>query len=522
MPLTPQEEEELHQLNLELGYLGDQIKIEDKKKQPTGKPASIDVTPAGSALSGAAQMASAGWADEAAAGLGAIGDVTSATLGQRGDISLQDAYKTRLGRIREYDKIAAEQNPASYFTGGVAGGVLAGAALSPMNPATYKGAAILGGVSGLGMSEKDISDIPGVSTDVALGIAGGAAGKYAGDKLGNLYKSLRQKSKDKAMDALFAQNQAGLNRLKLKKDGYNKVAEAITSSEYGRPIVSGLRKGSDFFEPTKQRFDEVSANISKAISDVDELNLASVDGKSVARKIMGLRINQIDDPNLKGIQNLLAESAEAFNKKGFITLGEAQELKNKVYKYSLKNPATTSLGQDATNKINQILAEEIRGSVESGSQLVGAGLEDVAKNLSKFKQHQEAITGLDDALKAASKKDTQEIANRSISPTDYITGLTVGGAGLAGGIAAQNPGLAFTLAALGIPAAMTHKFFRERSSTMASSALRHIANAMDDKGWSAKYMPILRAAASRGPSSLIILHNKLSSDPEYINVGGNP
>ncbi len=121
------------------------------------------------AVRGGAQGASLGFADEATAGVGGLYQYAKAKLGLRGDITLPDAYHTMRDAIRRADVQAAEDHPAVYIGGEVAGGL--GTAFAPglgalnvgkgagLIEAAGKGA-IQGGLVGAGQA-KEITDVPG-------------------------------------------------------------------------------------------------------------------------------------------------------------------------------------------------------------------------------------------------------------------------------------------------------------------------------------------------------------------------
>lgn len=134
-------------------------------------------------LRGAAQGASLGFADEAAAGVGGLKDYVSGKLGLRGDISLPDAYHTWRDVIRRADAQAAEEHPYAYNTGQVAGALATSAApgLNLLNvgkgaglvEAGLKGASI-GALAGTGNAQ-NITDVPSEALHGAAvgGLVGG-------------------------------------------------------------------------------------------------------------------------------------------------------------------------------------------------------------------------------------------------------------------------------------------------------------------------------------------------------------
>lgn len=136
---------------------------------------------------GAAQGATLGTIDEAQAGLGAVWDKLQAALGNRGDISLSDAYDTRLKPQREELSKAQADHPYLYAGGNVAGTLGSAAALAPvrgigllMNPAKAETAlgrvataATGGAVAGAGSSTARPSTPDGLG-DLATDVKNGA------------------------------------------------------------------------------------------------------------------------------------------------------------------------------------------------------------------------------------------------------------------------------------------------------------------------------------------------------------
>lgn len=126
-----------------------------------------------SLVRGGLQGLTAGFGDEMAGGLEAGKDVltTDKTLSD-----LAALYSQHRDESREANKAAQEANPYSYGAGQVAGGI--GTAMLPgLNAmSAAKGAALLGGATGAGLSEAQ--DVSGLAADTATGaITGGIAGK---------------------------------------------------------------------------------------------------------------------------------------------------------------------------------------------------------------------------------------------------------------------------------------------------------------------------------------------------------
>jgi hypothetical protein len=517
MPLTEQEQIELDLLERELGEQP-QAEAQSSPQAPQVTQGNYSVSKAGSALAGAGQMASGGFIDEVGAGIGALGDVTSAAMGNRGDISFKDAYRTRKNQSDQLEEASASQNPWSYLGGGVAGGAMLGGVVPAANPATFKGAAALGGVYGAGGSkENPLDNFAGFGRDVATGAGGGVAGKYAGDKVGNLYKSLREKGKSRAIDELF-RRKSGMAEdiIRFKKEGT--LGEALT--EMGpngeRPIVSGIRRGSDMLDPIRERTAQYSGNLATARGDVDAYNLGHGSGNAIVKELKNLDVMKSNYPGDQGAKNQIMEVMDYFRGRNDITMDELQRLKEISFNWKKISPAQQNeKGQDLTNQINKIIANEQRNVAERGAGMTA--IPEMEQNLRNYPANQSKVSALIDAEKAALKEGGKDIGNRNISPTDYLTGAGAVAAGIGSGMVSGSPTVAAAVAlALGIPAVVTHKFLRERGNTIASRAFIQLSNALDNQGVSAKYMPLIQAAARRGPEAMAILHlNLMKKDPEY-------
>ena len=518
MPLTEEEQLELDILEAELA----EEQAATPQVQAPQKPATkYDTSAGGAALSGAGQGITLGYGDEAAAGIGALSDVTEAAIGRRGDIGLKEAYDTRLNQMRNLDQSGAEQHPGAYLGGAVTGGAL-GVAAAPglMVPKTFKGAAAVGAVTGYGGGTS--RDIGGITRDATIGAGSGVAGKYAGDKLGNLYRSLRGKSQKAAMDALFRRKQRQLQTIK-DTGMYNEVAEAVTTpmgdkslpKDIRRPVVSGVRSPDQMEKAAIAQEDYVLGKLNKARSDIDDYDLAYANPKSVAKKIGEMRGRFSESPEGSKIRAGLKEDQDYFRRQPPMKMGQiAKEKKSYDYKYQPQGGGSKS--QNTQNEINKILRDEERAAAERAVNMTA--IPEMAENLQQFPANQRRWSALESARKAANLDDVREQANRSNSLTDYMTSLGAGAiAGGGYGASTGDPSGALAVGLLvGLPAAAMHKFIRERGSVMVSSAFRNLANALDNEGFSARYMPALQAAARRGPESLLLYHQaKMKKDPEY-------
>lgn len=144
-------------------------------------PKEIPPTEVESALRGASQGASLGFADEAMGALGALGSKYV-----NPQASILDEYRRIRDEQRKKDETAKEANPTSYALGN-AGGAIGSAFMPGLNALTgakgiqtlgqaAKAGAKLGAIAGLGQSQADLTegDLSGAASDTAAGAGIGA------------------------------------------------------------------------------------------------------------------------------------------------------------------------------------------------------------------------------------------------------------------------------------------------------------------------------------------------------------
>ena len=160
---------------------------------PQGQRAPSDVSRWESALRGAAQGTSFGFADEATAAVGAAKDYAAGKLGLRGDIDFADAYRSYRDPIRRRDAESRDANPWTHGlseAGGMVGSALVpgGAALAPVKGGSTVGnfarLGAGGAALGAGYSEqapdtgefaKDVATGAGTNMAVGAALKGAAA-----------------------------------------------------------------------------------------------------------------------------------------------------------------------------------------------------------------------------------------------------------------------------------------------------------------------------------------------------------
>lgn len=155
-----------------------------------------------SAMAGFGQGATLGFADEAVAGIKGAADVLDAAIGRRGDISFYDAYRTHRDAIRRGNKKLQDDNPATYKTAEIVGGVAPVIGAIAGAPAVAGGGAATvaagGAIAGQGYSDADFGTAQNIF-DTTLG-AGASLLTLGGIKVGGkIAQELTEKISAKAV-----------------------------------------------------------------------------------------------------------------------------------------------------------------------------------------------------------------------------------------------------------------------------------------------------------------------------------
>lgn len=482
---------------------------------------------ADSALRGAAQGASAGFIDEATAGVGALYDVAEAALGKRGDISLGDAYRTRRDVIRKADEKASTENPVTYGAGAVGGTLLSlaapgpGKAMSSAKVAKEVGGLAAGAMGGLGAalvrrmgtqglgraviaanqaayagagtSTADLTkgDVAGVAKDVVIGGTLGAGGSMVADKAAGAIKGLggaiTRKLKDAAESRAFKAAVGNQGKI------YNDAVAQGRVNEIGREIIdSGALKARDVVNPLKTPAEAITDRsetkarqawdqVEKLFEGVDkQIPGGAVDMSKVGKRALDHAV-KIDSPNTETqVANLLKQGA-AFERKAPVTFAEAQRLKN-TYPYDPQDPF----------KLSSQFKRAIGEAQEDAVAKHAGG--DALKAYQKAKKTYGALVTAEDA---AEKLATRQDKNRTLSLTDNILGAAM---------LAKDP----EKWPLALATAIGNKAMRERGSAAAAVTANKLHQAL-----SSKFGPQLEAAAQKGPQALLFAHQALLNDSEY-------
>jgi hypothetical protein len=485
-------------------------------------PAYEPKTMADSALSGAAQGASLGFADEAAAGAGAVYDYLGGKLGLRGDISLKDAYKSYLPHIREADKKAKADNPYTYGGAELAGMIATPSPVkgSGLGKAIGQGA-LMGGVAGAGYSEGET--LGDVALDASLSAAmGGAAGGViggAGKALGALKPSnLKQVAGERAVKSVTGQNLKAIRNLRntgaadASGDALEQAGRHLLSvDEAGAPVVKAFRKSEDLLEPLKVKKADFGKKIGDVASEIDKEMPNAVSGNRIAQKIREYAGNMAETESTKPVIKRLMREADNFEKRGNMSFAEAQKLKGS-FKFKPQDSSTHTFGQDASNQLNSILRREMNDTAKLISDIApdGSKLKDLTSNYVGYKGKYQTYKTLEEA---AQKRADANLSNRFGSPTDY----GAGGLGVLATIGSGGTALPAVL--YGLAAGMANKLARERGSSTAAAGLNSLAKVLEKSPQSLqKFGKVITDAAQRGQGALVVTHSLLMKDPLYQKI----
>lgn len=206
---------------------------------------------------GAWQTGTAGFADEAEAGLRALAGVVTSEPG-----TVLERYQGKRDKVREEYRRAEEAHPDATTAGKVAGGI-ATAFIPGLGPAKGLGGAVkmgaaLGAAQGLGESEADLTkgEVGGAAKDAALGgvlggVAGGVAhgiaagvGKVAGKIAGRGARGVADAEVEEA-------TKQGLLQAKREASALGKYRSGVQSASRDLEVLA--RESADLPEGTLKR-----------------------------------------------------------------------------------------------------------------------------------------------------------------------------------------------------------------------------------------------------------------------------
>lgn len=341
-------------------------------------------------IRGAAQGATFGYADEATAGVGGLIDWAQGKLGQRGDISLSDAYHTRRQAIRNADAKAEQDYGKTFLGGQVVGGLLT-AFVPGLNAANaVKGAGVVqtavkgaaaGALAGTGAA-KEITDIPaeGVKGAMLGGAIGGGA-KVAGKVAGAVVDKLRPA---KLGSVLLNAPEAALER-------YIKNPSAVNSARSRFDIVE-----KDFLPRIEKLGDEAT------IGSQTSREILSAEGKMIptdrlaevfdtkAAEIVKRSEGIIDDPQVEAALRYLQATSDKL-KNAEVKEVSTNRVKDMLQSLDKRIEFETSPGQKAQ------IDDVIRGDVRRGLDKILKGDSPAyTEQMAKVAADTKTLTGVSD------------------------------------------------------------------------------------------------------------------------------
>jgi hypothetical protein len=484
------------------------------------------VQPSQSALYGASQGLTFGFADEGVAAVKALKDkVTSG-----GDY--RDLYKARVAEERQSLDEARRENPKSYIGGELLGTLPTLASLLGIpKGATIGRAAASAGAQGAlmaaGESTADPLESPDKAIDLGMDIAKGAAFGAAtqgifsagGGLLEKLTPSaLRKTAEERAVKAATGQNISALRKMSgttLNSAGDIAKAEAGLRKK-GRDILDeGSLQALDTVEDLAPKLSKGREKYGKLIGEIgtkiDESVPLAVDSQNIAKKmIQYAETIPLTEQGKKLQDRILAESAN-FEKIGRMSFEDAQKFKNQ-FQYKPTDADALVSNKDVTNKVRSIIGSEMDDTVEKLAQL---GPAETKQLLSQYKVAKSKYGTFKSASDAATDRVQKNLSNRFVSPSDYGVGATAGILSAMGGAQGGDDSKMSSLA-LGALAAMGNKFARTRGSALAAVTADNIAAALEKSPTLAKkFGEKIIDAANRGPAALTATHQMLMKSPEY-------
>ncbi len=431
----------------------------------------------------------------------------------------KDRYKETLNQTKTERAEAIKKAPVA---GGI--GELIGAGTSLAIPIPGAGAAGVGGAAariagsaGLsalerGTSGEDLFDpkLAQQGATVAGGIQTAAeaipvVGKFAAPALTTLKNASEKTGEYLESIANNRGVKAALgNSAKAYKDlGENRIQSTGEKLLSGFEDIPAVIAAGDTAKNIQKKASEAGGETWAKITDIhnqaDAENVL-INGKEVAEKILA-RAAKIEDvpQNLPRIEEL-QKQALYYENKGFLTLSEAQNLKNN-YEWKRVNKLQDVLGKDGNNSVKNAIGDSMKDAIAQ-SDVVGK--ESYPELLKRYGAYATAEKGAADTAIKQSK-------NRSISLTDYIAG---GAGGVVGGALGGDPQDAALSAGL-------VGFANNLARTRGNATLAVTANALAKVAENApqvihKYADVLNNALKNGSASFSLTHAMLmQKDPQY-------
>jgi hypothetical protein len=529
-----------------------------------GAPTPEATSPGAAFAHGAGQGLTFGFSDELLGGAQAAYDAATSPK------TFEEAYPKRRDSWRADMDKAKRDAPWSYGTGSLAGSVASGflPGVAPVKGAsllTNAARAALGGAAtGAGMSNDDAGS-EGFYTDmIGGGILAGGLGAGA-QKLGNMATALkptelRKTAQDRAVKAITG------NKLKAIRDMRNTGAASGTSDALesagkqllamkdaaGKKVMGWFSNVDEMVPKLAEKQKVVGQKLGELADDIDNAAPGVIKGEDIAKKIRGYAKSLPETGQTEGVIRRLEKEARRYDPKpgrpGIpagkapkasvddlltgakpvgtpaipgtpptprrIGFNEANDLKNRGYKFKPMDSSTHNLGQEGSNELNSIVRTAQNDAAEriANDPKMAQGLREQAGRYRAMKDEYQATKNL---TKYGQDQIDRNLSNRAVSPSDHAAAATTALAGAVKGASAGQMGL--TAAA----AAMLNNQIRQRGNAFAArgaSALADILEKSPDQ--LGRFSNTLLEAAKRSPNALIVTHQMLMKDPEYRDIVG--
>lgn len=399
--------------------------------------------------------------------------------------------------------------------------------------------ALEGAVAGVGnavseatLGETELTAQKLVSSMGVAALIGGGAGALTGGA-----EALAQKGLKKLGDALpenieetaeYFANKNSVKALAIQSNLTNKSPEQI--QDLGRRWLDlGIVKKGFSAEDSVQRAKEVLRESGEQIGEsLSRLDANAVNGQrfnpaQAAKRIRDEILSELDDNPLNAnVRKQIEEQAgylEELGDRG-MSFVKADKVK-RGFDPHLKYDRIPTPEQEALMRVRGIVNDELVSQAEEVA--ISAG--DMALRDSLL-DARKAFGAAAEAEKIGLKAVRRAQGNRSVTLTDYLSGI----GGAVAGVATGNP----IPLALGVGGAVANKWFREKGSQFLATALDQISKnkplmqaakgfqeavkkaAVASPDLLGPYSSLLANAAAKGAPDLFAVHAQLSEEPEYM------
>ncbi len=481
----------------------EEVEIDDWQEIPIKS----QVSKIESGLRGAAQGATLGYSDELTGGAeAAYRKITGDTR------PLSEIYETARNESRLANKLAQEENPVSYTTGGI-GGSLATMLIPGVNVA--KGASIgkaalqgagVGGVAGLGASDEEIASMKAlkdIASGAALGGVFGGAGQAIGKAIGaqsadEIASGLKSRAEEQAARSL------GAERGTIKKLGMDKIRD-IGRFAIDEGIVTPLSSTDDLVNKNAQAMQRAGSKMSDIYGAIDEAGASTFNPKVAAKRMSDELGDFWRDPINKGESNQFDNIIESILNRGpnDLPIKEAQLLKEKIGKVAnWKNNIAPTDKERMAREAYGLISGYLDETVDTSSDIMGS-----PKFTDQLKEARKIYSAGKGSEELLANKVAREQGNKMFGMTDSI----IAGGGIASG-PTMGAGSATAGALVG-----AKKLIEKYGNQSAAIGLDKLGDIVKNKAqFLGKFQGVLQNASQRGGNALGATHYMLyQQNPEY-------